>query len=115
MAYGSAVRIIRLRPYLRACRDLDLDEPAMRAIELAIAAAPLAHPVIQGLRGVRKARVPLPGRGKRGGGRVIYYLQVTPDILFMLTAYGKNEQDDLTSAQRRAILAALDSIKGTAP
>ncbi len=84
----------------------------MRAIELGIAAAPLVHPVVRGLKGVRKARIALPGRGKRGGGRVIYYLKLSPDILFMLTAYGKNEQDDLTSAQRRAILAALESIKG---
>lgn len=106
------MKIVRLKPYLRACRDMDLDEAAMRAIELDIAAAPHLHPMIKGLRGVRKARIALPGRGKRGGGRVIYYLTVTPEVLFMLTAYGKNEQDDLSPDQRRAILAVLDAIKG---
>ena len=83
----------------------------MRAIELHVAGAPDAHPMIRGLRGVRKARVALPGRGKRGGARVAYYLSVPRAALFMLTAYAKNEQDDLTSDQRRAILLALESIK----
>ncbi len=43
---------------------------------------------------------------------MIYYVTLSPSILFMLTAYPKNEQDDLTSDQRKAILAALDAIKG---
>lgn len=105
------MRVVRLKPYLRACKRLGLDEAGMQAIELAIAGAPAAHPVIRGLKGVRKARFPLPGRGKSGGGRVIYYLSITPSIVFMLTAYAKNEQDDLTQAQREAILAVLQSLK----
>jgi hypothetical protein len=89
-----------------------LGEPETREIEANIAAAPEAHPMVQGLRGVRKARFALPGRGKRGGGRVIYYLPVAPPILFMLTAYPKNERDDLSNDQRKAILAAIEKIKG---
>lgn len=106
------MRIVRLRPYLRACKAMALDDAAMRSIEGALAAAPEAHPVVKGLRGVRKARFALPGRGKRGGGRVVYYVTLMPSILFMLTAYAKNEQDDLTDTQRKQILAAIDSIKG---
>jgi len=83
----------------------------MQVIELAIAGAPAAHPEIRGLKGARKARFPLPGRGKSGGGRVIYYLSITQSIVFMLTAYAKNEQDDLTQTQREAILAVLQSLK----
>jgi hypothetical protein len=103
--------IVRLKPYLRACKAMELDQADMRAIELKIAAAPEAHPMIRGLRGVRKARVALPGGGKRGGARVIYYVSIPRAALFMLTAYRKNEQDDLTSDQRRAILTALETIK----
>jgi hypothetical protein len=94
---------------------MSLDEAEMRVIEASIAAAPLAHPMTKGLRGVRKARIAFPGRGKSGGGRVVYYVTISPSVLFMLTAYPKNEQADLTNDQRRAILAAIESIKGTAP
>ena len=112
MAYIATVKIVRLKPYLRACKAMALVDEDMREIELELIAAPEAHPVIKGLRGVRKARIGLPGRGKRGGGRVVYFVQVTPSALFMLTAYPKNEQDDLTQTQRKAILAAIDSIRG---
>jgi hypothetical protein len=106
------MRVARLKPYLRAMKAMGVDEDAMRGIEAAILAAPEAHPMIKGLRGVRKARFALPDRGKSGGGRAIYYVAVAPSALFMLTAYPKNERDDLSPDQRKAILAAIDSIKG---
>ena len=107
------MRIVRLKPYLRACKAMGLDDEGMRRIELGLAAAPLAHPMMRGLRGVRKARFALQGRGKSGGGRVIYYVAVAASTLFLLTAYPKNEADDLTPAQRKAILATLQGMKGT--
>lgn len=91
---------------------MSLEDGDMREIELSLVAAPEAHPMIRGLRGVRKARIALAGRGKRGGGRVIYYVAIAPSILFMMTAYPKNERDDLTVDQRKAILLAIESIKG---
>ena len=76
-------------------KGMGLDDDAMREIEAAILAAPDAHPMIKGLRGARKARFPLPGRGKSGGGRTIYYVAVAPGTLFMMSAYPKNERDNL--------------------
>ena len=102
-----------MKPYIRAMERMALDDLAMRRIESDLLSAPDAHPVIKGLRGVRKARFALPGRGKSGGGRVIYYFAVGT-ALYMMTAYPKNERDDLSHDQRRAILAALDTIKGDA-
>jgi hypothetical protein len=105
------MRIVRLKPYLKAMKGMGIGDVAMAETEAMIAAAPNAHPMVQGLRGVRKARFALPGRGKSGGGRAIYYVAIVPGILFMITAYPKNEQDDLSHDQRKAILAAIESIK----
>lgn len=104
------MRIVRLKSYVRAMDRMGLDDEAMSLIEFGLAAAPEAHPIIKGLRGVRKARFALPGRGKSGGGRVIYYVAVKTAI-YMMTAYPKNERDDLSPDQRRAILAVLESLK----
>jgi hypothetical protein len=98
------MRVVRLKPYVRAMARMGLDDIAMRRIELELVAAPEAHPVIKGLRGVRKARFALPGRGKSGGGRVIYYIAVKTAI-YMMTAYPKSERADLSPDQRKAILA----------
>src|ERR1043166_7245509 len=40
-----------------------------------------------GTGGIRKLRVPLSGRGKRGGARVICYYVVASQFVFLLTAY----------------------------
>ena len=40
------------------------------------------------------------GRGKRGGVRVIYYFHSDTFPLFLLTVYPKNQQANLTKAER---------------
>lgn len=49
--------------------------------------------------------------GKQGGGRVVYYLAIGTDRFYMMAAYSKSERVDLSTDQRRRILAALGSIK----
>ncbi len=49
--------------------------------------------------------------GKRGGGRVIYYVALGADRFYMMAAYPKSERDDLSTEQRRRILVAIESIK----
>ena len=61
------MKVVRLKPYLRAMKGMGLDDAAMREIESAVLAAPEAHPMIKGLRGVRKARFARPGTGKERG------------------------------------------------
>ncbi|MBV8754852.1 MAG: type II toxin-antitoxin system RelE/ParE family toxin [Hyphomicrobiales bacterium] len=82
----------------------------MAKVEAEIVANP-NHPVIRELRGMRKARISRPGMGKRGGGRVIYYISIGTDSFYMMAAHSKNEQDDLSNEQRKRILAALETIK----
>jgi len=45
----------------------------------------------------------LPGRGKRGGVRVIYYWAVEQEQLLMLFMFAKNERDDLSPAQLKIL------------
>jgi mRNA-degrading endonuclease RelE of RelBE toxin-antitoxin system len=65
--------------------------------------------LMPGLGGVRKLRFAPSGRGKRGGFRVIYYVYNEGQPILALLIYGKNEQHDLSPAQRKVVadLAAL--------
>ena len=56
---------------------------------------PHAGDIIRGTGGVRKLRWHLPGTGKRGGLRVIYYWQVSEDEIWLLTVYGKSERESI--------------------
>ena len=60
---------------------------------------PEQGPVIQRSGGLRKVRWATSGAGKRGGVRVIYYWVPIERAFYMLYAYTKAEQGDLTPAQ----------------
>lgn len=61
-----------------------------------------------GCGGLRKIRVadPKRGKGKRGGARVIYLHIPEAKRFFMLDIYDKDEQEDLSAAERK-LLAKL--------
>jgi len=69
---------------------------------------PDAGDLIENTGGLRKVRWSQQkrGKGKRGGIRVIYYWRVSDSLIYMLFAYSKDEQDDLSARQKR-VLAAL--------
>lgn len=79
-----------------------LSEEERSAVIDAIAADPEAGAVMRGTGGVRKLRIGLRGRGKRGGGRVIYWYHSQDYPAVLLFVYAKNEADDLSSEQRNA-------------
>lgn len=55
---------------------------------------PDAGDVIEDTGGVRKVRWRLPGTGKSGGVRAIYYWRTAEDQILMLLVYKKAKQDD---------------------
>lgn len=65
--------------------------------------------LIPGSGGVRKVRWAQPGRGKRGGIRVVYYAKVRDGVIFMLTIYAKNEDETIPAHILRKIKEELDA------
>ncbi|NOT07214.1 MAG: type II toxin-antitoxin system RelE/ParE family toxin [Gemmatimonadales bacterium] len=80
-----------------------LDDEAMRSVERVLLEAPETGDVIAGTGGVRKMRIALPGRGKRGGGRVIYFYVTIRSRIYFLLGYAKNRAVDLTPAEKRVL------------
>lgn len=66
--------------------------------------------VIQGTGGFRKVRVGRDAIGKRGGARVIYIFRDEHFPIFLITAYPKNEKDNLTNTERNALKKRADEI-----
>lgn len=58
--------------------------------------------------GVRKLRWAQPGRGKRGGVRVIYYAKIREGLIWMLTIYAKNEAESIPAHTLRKIKEEVD-------
>ena len=80
-----------------------LDDEQYRQLQIALILRPEQGPVMQGAGGLRKVRWAMTGAGKRGGLRVIYYWEPRKDVFYMVYAYKKSEQGDVTAAQTRQL------------
>ena len=76
-----------------------------------IARNPLAGALVPATGGVRKIRWSIPGQGKRGGARVIYYFLDTTYPLTLLSAYTKSDKETLTADDKSAVQAIVREIK----
>ncbi len=96
------MRFVETPIFTRVIERLVGDED-YRGLQIALMLRPEQGPVIRGGGGLRKLGWARPGGGKRGGLRVIYYWTPAEAAFYMLFAYAKNEQGDLTPAQTRAL------------
>jgi len=95
--------------YLSRPEELMSEKEREAVVEL-LAASPEIGDLIPGTGGLRKVRVPLAGRGKRGGARVIYYYYDVTLTIYLLLVYAKNERDDLSSAQKVVLRGLVKAI-----
>jgi len=83
-----------------------LPDDDYRLLQDDIAKNPQLGDLIPGGGGIRKLRFALPGTGKRGGARLIYYWQTSRGKIYMLLAYAKAKKENLEPEQV-AILKSL--------
>jgi hypothetical protein len=75
-----------------------------------LARDPEAGDLIRGTGGLRKVRIGLEGRGKRGGGRVIYWYHSERFPVVLLWVFAKNEASDLTAEQRKQLARETERL-----
>jgi hypothetical protein len=102
--------VVEAQSYLAdATRLLNEDERSDIATSLAI--NPTQGVLIKGTGGLRKMRVGIAGRGKRGGGRVVYWFHSADYPIVLLAMFAKNEASDLTAAERKFLGNVADQLK----
>lgn len=97
--------------FRRCWQAMGLGDKELTVLEDALLKNPKMGVVVEGTGGTRKLRIQLEGRGKRGGGRVIYLDVFEKEHLYFLFAYPKNVQPDLTASQKKAIAAIVNAIR----
>lgn len=79
----------------------------LRALNAQLTAIPtLGTPIGQGCYKIRLA-IASKGKGKSGGARVITYVQVVGETIFLLAIYDKSEQTSISDQQVRELLGGL--------
>ena len=104
------MEVVRTSAFTKALKRLGASDTDIEKLEREIAGNPEAGDVIQGLSGARKGRFAMGGKGKRGGGRAIYVVVWRDDTAYLLFAYSKSAQEELSNAQRVALAAIIKDI-----
>ena len=86
-----------------------LTEDEYGSVQGALIDHPEAGALIPGSGGVRKLRWASPGRGKRGGARIIYYARTREGVSWMLTIYAKSETENIPAHVLRKIKEEIDA------
>ena len=96
------MRFVETPVFTKLVKEL-LPDDEYRALQIALLLRPEQGSLIKGSGGLRKVRWTRKGIGKRGGVRIIYYWKPDEQVFYMLFAYQKSAQEDLTAKQVRVL------------
>jgi hypothetical protein len=92
--------------------ELGLTEDDLRELQDVLLEHPDIGPMMKETGGVRKVRWAREGKGKSGGVRTIYVDYPDSSTLYLITAFGKNEKDNLSKDEKKVIKAFVKALKG---
>ena len=106
---ASLVTVVELPSFERSVRG-ELSEQEVDEIKDFVAENPTAGVLVKGTGGVRKLRWAASGRGKRGGGRVIYYFHDLEMPLYLFKFYTKAAKSDLTASEKKELSGVVEAL-----
>lgn len=94
-------------------KRLDFTLEDLAELEKSIMKSPAGPPVMGGTGGLRKIRFAPPSyhTGKRGACRICYAWFPADAIVYMVVAFGKNEKENLSNAEKASIRKLLAEIQ----
>lgn len=98
----TLITIIETNAFIAQAKNVFADHERQEIINM-IAADPMCGAIMRGTGGIRKVRVSLPGRGKSGGVRVVYFYRNKNMPVFLFAVFAKNEKDNMTKSERNAL------------
>jgi hypothetical protein len=98
---------IELPIFSRYAADYFSDDE-LAQLQIALSKNPKQGDVVQGTQGVRKLRWSRPGSGKRGGVRILYYVQDSQGRIWLLTVYAKSAQENIATSTLNALRELAD-------
>ena len=105
----TLISIVESISYLNDAKNL-LTETERSDLALSLAIDPLQGVLIKSTGGLRKMRVGIGGRGKRGGGRVFYWYHSVGYPVVLLAMFAKNEASDLSVNETKLLTKVADQL-----
>lgn len=103
----APMTVVETAEFMRKVKSL-LSESERAELVAFIAANPEVGEIIPETGGLRKIRWALPGMGKRGGARVIYFNRLESGWIALVIVYAKAKFDNLPASVLKTWKDAID-------
>lgn len=102
---------IQTSEFCKNWEKLGLGDEELRRLELELLVNPQAGVVMRGTGKLRKYRFAYGNKGKSGSVRICYVDFVVHDTIYLITAYSKNEKDNLSKSERNDIKKLIEILE----
>ena len=100
--------------FTKRWRQIGLTDAELRELQIMLLKDPESGPVIEGTGGIRKVRFPLQNKGKSGSVRICYTDFAEYEVTYLITAFTKKEQENLTDEERNALKKLVKALRNEA-
>ncbi len=100
--------------FTKRWKEIGLNDDDLLALQIMLLKDPESGPVMEGTGGIRKVRFALKNQGKSGSVRVCYADFAEYEVTYLITAFTKNEQDNLTQEEKNVLKKLVKSLKDEA-
>lgn len=104
-------KFVMMSGFDRQWKNMGLDDDDLQRLERELLADPERGDLIRGTGGLRKLRFAFEYKGKSGSGRVCYVDFVIHECIFLITAYPKNEKENLSKSERNTIAKLIKVLE----
>lgn len=111
---SGSLQFIETLVFSRSALDLGLED-VLRGLQNELIANPWLGSLEPATGGLRKVRIGIPGRGKRGGARVYYLYIPGHSIIYLILAYAKNTRASLSPGERARVAQRTEKLKAEWP
>jgi len=102
---------IELPLFSKRWKEIGLGEEELEKLQVMLLKDPESGPVMEGTGGIRKVRFPLKNRGKSGSVRVCYTDFSEYEVIYLITAFEKKEQENLSDEEKNVLKKLVKSLK----
>ena len=91
--------------------EIGLGDDELTQLQIILLKDPESGPVMEGTGGIRKVRFAIDNRGKSSGVRVCYTDFAEYEVIYLITAFQKNEQEKLTDEEKNVLKKLVKSLR----
>ena len=97
--------------FTKRWKEIGLGDDELKSLQIILLKNPDSGQIMEGTGGIRKVRFPLENRGKSGSVRVCYTDFAEYEVIYLITAFEKKEQENLTMEEKNAIKKLVKALK----